>query len=510
MHMTGCRYLINNFISQREGSVSFGNNAKGYVLGYGNVSSGKMQFDKVNLVENLEYNLLSVSQMCDKGYSSFFTKTACKIISPEGQKLIEKIIEDHTLLIAKRCGNVYAVDIEKDKVLNKTACFFSKASTSENDLWHRRLGHVNFKTINKVTKMGLVRGLPLKEYQCKEHCVSCLKGKQHKSSYKSIEESKTTACLQLLHMDLFGPVKIMSLGKKKYCLVIIDDYSRFTWVFFLYSKDEAAEIIKFFILQVEKQYSLSVKVIRSDNGTEFRNKTLDEFCLSKGIVRQFSIPRTPEQNGVVERKNRTLIEAARTMLADSGLPLYFWAEAVNTACYVQNRVLINKRHTKTAYEILHGIKPLISFFRAFGCQCFILNIKDSISKFAAKVDTGYFLGYSPLRKAYKVFNSRTKIVEETLNVKFNESKHTLIPADPAELFDLDSFHFGPEKTVESSKPPQNGFQGFEDDSPAPWTPNTVRRSTIKPSEVSIASTSETTDEHLKLLIQLNLKLLKFK
>ena len=274
--MTGCRYLINNFISQREGSVSFGNNAKGYVLGYGNVSSGNMQFDKVNLVENLEYNLLSVSQMCDKGYSSFFTKTACKVISPEGQKLIEKIIEDHTLLIAKRCGNVYAVDIEKDKV-NRSACFFSKASTSETDLWHRRLGHVNFKTINKVTKMGLVRGLPLKEFQCKEHCVSCLKGKQHKTSYKSIEESKTTACLQLLHMDLFGPVKIMSLGKKKYCLVIIDDYSRFTWVFFLHSKDEAAEIITFFILQVEKQYSLSVKVIRSDNGTEFRNKTLDEF-----------------------------------------------------------------------------------------------------------------------------------------------------------------------------------------------------------------------------------------
>ena len=113
-------------------------------------------------------------------------------------------------------------------------------------------------------------------------------------------------------MDLFGPVKIMSLGKKKYCLVIIDDYSRYTWVFFLFSKEEAAEIIKFFILQIEKQYSLSVKVTRSDNGTKFGNKTLDEFGMSKGIVRQFSIPRTPEQNGVVDRKNRTLIEASRT------------------------------------------------------------------------------------------------------------------------------------------------------------------------------------------------------
>src|ERR1043165_5836976 len=124
-------------------------------------------------------------------------------------------------------------------------------------------------------------------------------------------------------MDLFGPVKIMSLGKKKYCLVIIDYYSRFTWVFFLFSKDEAAEIIKFFILQVEKQYSLSVKAIRSDNGTEFRNKTLDEFYLSKGIIKQFSVPRTPEQNGVVEGKNRTLIEGARTMFCSSFLLHHF-------------------------------------------------------------------------------------------------------------------------------------------------------------------------------------------
>ena len=292
-------------------------------------------------------------------------------------------------------------------------------------------------------------------------------------------------------MDLFGPVKIMSLGKKKYCLVIIDDYSRFTWVFFLFSKDEAADIIKFFILQVEKQYSLPVKVTRSDNGTEFRNKSLDDFCLSKGILRQYSIPRTPEQNGVVERKNRTLIEAARTMLADSCLPLYFWAEAVNTACYVQNRVLINKRHSKTSYEVLHGIKPLISFFRAFGCQCFILNIKDSISKFAAKVDSGYFLGYSSSRKAYKVFNSRTKIVEETLNVKFNESKHAIISAQPAELFDLDTFHFEPEKTViTSSKPTYYGDSGF-DDGPSSWTPNSVlQKSTSRTTADSEGKTSD--------------------
>ena len=173
--MTGCKALLKNFKPQQEGSVSFGNNAKGYVLGNGTVSSGRIQFDKVNLVDNLKFNLLSVSQMCEKGYSSYFTKHACRIISPEGQMLIDKIIEDHTLLIAKRSGNVYVVDIEKDKVLNNTACFISKASTSETDLWHRRLGHLNFKTINKVSKMGLVRGLTLREFQCKDYCESCLK-----------------------------------------------------------------------------------------------------------------------------------------------------------------------------------------------------------------------------------------------------------------------------------------------------------------------------------------------
>ncbi|KAM0071004.1 putative RNA-directed DNA polymerase [Helianthus debilis subsp. tardiflorus] len=245
----------------------------------------------------------------------------------------------------------------------------------------------------------------------------------------------------MLHMDLFGPVQVMSLKKKRYCLVIVDDFSRFTWTFFLHSKDETAGILQDFVTQVEKQFDLPVKSFRSDNGTEFKNKELDAFCVKKGIVRQYSIPRTLEQNGVVERKNRTLIEAARTMLADSGFPLTFWAEAVNTACYVQNRVLINPRHKKTAYEILYKIKPLISYFKVFGCPCFILNLKDSISKFAAKIDCGYFLGYSTTAKAYKVFNARTKVVEETLDVKFNELSSMRIPANPADMFDLEKFTF---------------------------------------------------------------------
>ncbi|KAD7477710.1 hypothetical protein E3N88_00846 [Mikania micrantha] len=291
--------------------------------------------------------------------------------------------------------------------------------------------------MNQLVQHGLVRGLPVKDFKCDENCAACLKGKQHKVSFPPIEDPKSNACLKMLDMDLFGPVRIMSLAKKKYCLVIVDDYSRFVWTFFLHSKDEAAKYIINFVVYAENQYSLPVKCVRSDNGTKFRNHILDEFYLSKGIKRQYSIPRTPEQNGVVERKNRTLIEAARSMIADSGLPLTFWAEAVNIACYVQNRVLVNQRLLKTPYEVLHHLAPLISFFRAFGCPCYILNTKDQLKKFDSKVDARYFVGYSSTCKAYRVFNCRTKMVEETLHVKFNEFPKDPIPQNPVEMFDLD-------------------------------------------------------------------------
>ena len=143
-------------------------------------------------------------------------------------------------------------------------------------------------------------------------------------------------------MDLFGPVNIMSMSKKRYALVIVDDFSKYTWVLFLNSKDETPQLVIDHIKMIELDSKFPVRAIRSDNGTEFKNAVLDDYCKDKGISRQFSAPRTPQQNGVVERKNRTLIEAARTMLSESGLPMYFWAEAVNTACYTQNRTLINK------------------------------------------------------------------------------------------------------------------------------------------------------------------------
>ncbi|GJX80722.1 putative ribonuclease H-like domain-containing protein [Tanacetum coccineum] len=317
-------------------------------------------------------------------------------------------------------------------------CTIKTATSDESKLWYRRLGHLNFKTMNKLVKGNLVRGLPSKLFENNQSCVACHKGKQHRASCKTKTENSISLPLHMLHMDLFGPTFVKSIMKKMYCLVVIDDYSRFTWLLFLATKDETSGILKSFITRIENLMDHKVKVIRCDNGTEFKNRDMNHFCNIKGIMRQFSVAITPQQNGVAERRNRTLIEATRTMLADSKLPTTFWAEAVSTACYVQNRVLVVKPHNKTPYELFHGRTPTLSFMRPFGCPVTILNTTDHLGKFDGKADERFFVGYSLNSKAFRVFNSRTRIVEENLHMRFRENTPNVVGSGPDWLFDIDA------------------------------------------------------------------------
>nr|GEW45035.1 putative reverse transcriptase domain-containing protein [Tanacetum cinerariifolium] len=274
---------------------------------------------------------LEVTQrvMCDKKNSVLFTDTKCLILSPDF-----KLPDESQVLLR----------VPREKICTM-------------------LGHISFKTMDKLVKCNLVRGLPTKVFENDNTCVACKKGKQHRASCKTKLVSSVDQPLYRLHMDLFGPTFLKSLNKKGYCLVVTDDYSR---------------------------------------------------------------------------KNMTLIEAARTMLADSLSPIPFWAEAVNTSCYVQNRVLVTKPHNKTPYELLHGRTPSISFMRPFGCPVTILNTLDSLGKFNGKVDKGFLVGYSISSKAFRVFNSRTRIVQETLHVNFLENKPTVAGSGPTWFFDIDS------------------------------------------------------------------------
>ncbi|GJS55185.1 ribonuclease H-like domain-containing protein [Tanacetum coccineum] len=352
-HMTGNKSFLTNYQEIDGGFVAFGGSPKGgKITGKGKIRTGKLDFEDVYFLKELKFNLFSISQMCDKKNSVLFTKTECLVLSPDF-KLLD---ESQALLKVPKQNNMYSFDLKNVVPLGGLTCSFAKATIDESNLWHMRLGHINFKTMNQ-----LVRG----------------------------------------------------------------------------NLDETSGILKTFITGIENQINHKVKIIRCDNGTEFKNNDINQFCGMKGIKREFSVARTPQQNGVAERKNRTLIEAARTMLADSLLPTTFWAEAVSTACYVQNRVLVTKPHNKTPYELLHGRPPSISFMRPFGCPVTILNTLDPLGKFDGKADEGFFVGYSINSKAFRVFNTRTRKVEENLHITFLENKPNVAGSGPDWLFDID-------------------------------------------------------------------------
>nr|GEX24694.1 ribonuclease H-like domain-containing protein [Tanacetum cinerariifolium] len=283
-HMTGNISYLLDYEPYDGGYVSFGQGGC-KITGKGTIKTGKLEFQNVYFVKDLKYNLFSVSQICDNKNSILFTDSECIVLGRDF-----KLRDDtNVLLRTHRQHNMYSIVLNNIVPHKDLTCLVAKVSADESELWHRRLGHLNFKTMDRLVRHNLVKGLPSKCFDNDHTCVACLKGKQHKASYKT--------------------------------------------------NDETSGILRNFISVIENLKDLKVKSIRCDNRGEFRNKEMNDFCSRKGIKREFSNARTPQQNGVAERRNRTLIEAARTMLADAKLPVTFWAEAVNTACYVQNMVL---------------------------------------------------------------------------------------------------------------------------------------------------------------------------
>nr|GEV66618.1 hypothetical protein [Tanacetum cinerariifolium] len=297
------------------------------------------------------------------------------------------------------------------------------------------------KDVPKVVKKD--NGAPIIKYWKSNDEDECVP--QPKIEKKTVKPSVAKSMKKLIENMLplevtpkEGKSLAKSLMKKMYFLIVTDGYSRFTWVFFLSTKDETSGILKSFITIIENLVDHKVKVIRCDNGTNFKNRYMNQFCEIKGIMRQYNVARTPHQNGVTKRRNRTLVEATRTMLADSKLLTTFWTEAVSTACYVQNRVLVVKPHNKTPYALFYGRTPMLSFMRPFGCPVTILNTIDHLGKFDGKVNEGLFVGYSLNSNAFRVLNSRTRIVKETFHIRLSENTLNNVGSGPYWLFDIDA------------------------------------------------------------------------
>jgi transposase InsO family protein len=223
-------------------------------------------------------------------------------------------------------------------------------------------------------------------------------------------------------MDLMGPIIIASLGGKRYILVIVDDFSQYFWAISLREKSDAFDAAQHLFKKIQVEQNCQIMRIRSDHGREFKNSKFEEFCLSYGIKQEFSSPITPQQNGVVERKNRVIQEMACVMIHLRNLAQHFRGEAINTACHIINRVYLRPETNKTPYEIWRGKKPTVKYFKTFGSKRYILRDRENLGKFDSKSDQGIFLGYSPNSRAYMVFNKRTETVMESINVVVDDEE----------------------------------------------------------------------------------------
>ncbi|GJR52733.1 retrovirus-related pol polyprotein from transposon TNT 1-94 [Tanacetum coccineum] len=337
-------------------------------------SSSSLVNDKLSIlvyyVERLRHNLFSVGQFCDADLKVAFRKNTCFIRNLEGVDLLS----------GSRDTNLYIIS-PNDMLKTSPICLLSKALNTKSWLWHRRLSHLNFDTLNKVAKDSLARGIPKLKFQKDHLCSTCSLGKSKKSSHQPKAKDTNQEKLYHLHMDLCCPMRVESINEKKYILVIVDDYSRFTWVKFLRSKDEDPKAIIKCIKNIQVRLNATVRNVITDNGTEFVNQTLRDFYENVGISHQTSVARTPQQNGIVERRNQTLVEAARTMLIFSKAPLFPWAEAIHTACYTQNRSLICLRYNKTPYELMHDKKLDLSFLHVFGLVCYPTNDSEDLESY---------------------------------------------------------------------------------------------------------------------------------
>ncbi|MCO5610007.1 hypothetical protein L7F22_064242 [Adiantum nelumboides] len=350
-------------------------------------------------VPDMAFNLLSVASLDSQGADVHFG---------DGKVLITDSATGHVLARGERDGSLFRL----------TALLSTTAVSSS--IWHARFGHLCYHQLQQAAKDSLVEGLPTVRSPTGV-CEPCQLSKQHRVAFSKQASTRASAPLALVHTDLCGPMSTSSLSGLCYMLVLVDDFSRYTWVSFLKLKSEAFGSIRDWKAMVEKEKDLKVKSIRSDRGGEFLSENFARWCKSEGIRRQLTTPYTPSQNGIVERKNRTIMEMARAMLAHASLPRSYWAEACNTAVYIQNRSPTHALQDMTPFQAYYGRKPTVSHFRVFGCSDFVHIPKEKRQKLDFKSRKLLFLGYSAESDAYRLYDPDTRTTTVSRDVVFDES-----------------------------------------------------------------------------------------
>jgi transposase InsO family protein len=409
-------------------------------------------------VPDLDGNLISVNQIVSRNFKVIFDRAGCSVARSDGEVVAR----------AKSVGGLYKLAGRVDEVsLVKTA----KASSEDSlELWHRRFGHLNVQSIKTMSSKGLVRGLTVRNDEEMDICKGCIQGKQHRQSFPHGGGTRASDILEIIHSDVCGPMNNTSLGGAKYFLTFIDDKSRKTFVYFLKSKDEVFPKFKEFKALVENQTGKRIKTLRSDNGGEYVSGAFNQFLKENGIRHQKSIPYTPQQNGVAERANRTIVERARSMLHSAELNYELWAEAVFTAVYLKNRSPTTALLDMTPQEAWSGKKPSVNHLRVFGCKAYAHIPNHQRTKLESKSKELIFVGYSTESKGYRLYDPTTKTVKLYRDVIFDEGIEN--SNDDTVFIELD----GVSKSSGASSSPSP---------PSPKLSSSAGSSTIDSSDISV-------------------------
>lgn len=357
------------------------------------------------LVPGFRNNLLSVSRMTDNNYTVIFRKESALVKRPDGS----------VALTAKRRGQLYLVDSG-----NEESAFNSEEHTSKKlQRWHNRFGHLNLNDLKKLKTEDMVSGIDFNPNEAQFNCEVCHMGKICQIPFgKSSNRAKDK--LGLVHSDICGPMSTTSIGGSKYFVTFIDDYSRYTEIVMLKNRSEVLSAFRKFMLRVKRECGYGIKILRTDNAKEYISKEFSRLLESEGIKHELTVPHTPQQNGVAERANRTLVEMARCMLLQSKLPMSLWAEAINTANFIRNRCPTKALDNKTPFEMWSDRKPYVGFMRTFGCKAISLIKGTNRRKFEAKGKPMIMVGYSSESKAYRLWQPGSKTIIKSRDVRFLE------------------------------------------------------------------------------------------
>jgi transposase InsO family protein len=412
-HMCGKREMFTDLDDTFRKYVKLGNNSSLAVLGKGDVRmevNGIMQvITGVFYVPDLHNNLLSIGQLQEKGLVFVIKRGKCKIYHPKRGLIWE------TAMSTNRMFTILARTQQQEQ-----KCLTTIAE-NQSQLWHRRYGHLGWSGLKLLQQKDMVKGLPT--FQARTQiCEHCLVGKQQRNSFTHNSTWRASQILQLVHADICGPITPISNSKKRYLISFIDDYSRKVWVYFLIAKSEAFHVFKKFKAKVEKETSMNIQGLRTDRGGEFISLEFTDFCRTHGIRRQLTASYTPQQNGVAERKNRTIMNMVRSMLTEKEIPRTFWPEAVNWTIHVLNRSPTFAVRNMTPEEAWSGCKPSVEHFRIFGCVAHV-HIPDSRRvKLDDKSMKCILLGISDESKAYRLYNPISQAIVVSRDVIFEEEK----------------------------------------------------------------------------------------